>query len=264
MAELFSNAAAYEGLMGRWSTRLAPLFMDFAQVKDGERVLDVGCGTGSLVGAMADRGGQSEIVGIDPAQPSIDYCRAKFSDPRFTFDIGSAMDLPYATDSFDQSLSLLVFTFIPQPEKAASEMRRVTHPGGTIAACNWDPSGVEMNTVLWEEAARLDAVAKTRAESSRNKFSKGKLTELWSSAGLEAIEEVTLEIRTDFSSFDDYWLPYTTGIGPLGLYVQQLLPEQREDLRAGLRKRLLSGKQDGEFSLGSRAFAVRGTVPKPQ
>lgn len=144
MAEMFSNAAAYEGLMGRWSARLAPLFMNFAQVKDGERVLDVGCGTGSLVRTIADNAGQSEIVGIDPAQPSIDYCRARFPDPRITFDVGSAMDLPYATDSFDQSLSLLVFSFVPQPEKAASEMRRVTRPGGTIAACNWDPSGYLM------------------------------------------------------------------------------------------------------------------------
>ena len=95
MADMFANAVAYEGLMGRWSARLAPLFTDFAQVKDGGRVLDVGCGTGSLVKTVADMTRRSEIVGIDPAQPFIEFSRTKFADPRITFDRGNALDLPY-------------------------------------------------------------------------------------------------------------------------------------------------------------------------
>ena len=55
MADIFANAVAYEGMMGRWSARLAPLFADFAQVRDGYKLLDVGCGTGSLVQVVADR-----------------------------------------------------------------------------------------------------------------------------------------------------------------------------------------------------------------
>jgi ubiquinone/menaquinone biosynthesis C-methylase UbiE len=160
MAEMFANAAAYEGSMGRWSARLAPLFVAFAQVKNGDRVLDVGCGTGSLVRSVADMASQSEIVGIDPSEPSIEFCRTKFSDPRITFDIGNAMDLPYSINSFDQTLSLLVFSFIPRPDKAAQEMRRVTRPGGTIAACNWDPSGLERNTVFWEESSLNDSLTR--------------------------------------------------------------------------------------------------------
>jgi hypothetical protein len=119
-----------------------------------------------------------------------------------------------------------------------------------------------MNSVLWEEAAKLDPAFAARSRS--NKFGGGKLAELWKAIGLEDVEEVTLEIRTDFSSFDDYWAPYTTGVGPMGAYVEQMSPGQREALSGALRKRLCAGKQDGEFSLRSRAFAVRGTVPRPQ
>jgi ubiquinone/menaquinone biosynthesis C-methylase UbiE len=136
MAEMFANAAAYERMMGRWSARLALQFLDFVSAPAG-RILDVGCGTGSLVQALADRPGTSGVVGIDPAQPFIDYCRQRFAGSRFAFDCGNGMELPYPQHSFDHSLSLLVFMFIPQPEKAAAEMRRVTRPGGTVAACTW-------------------------------------------------------------------------------------------------------------------------------
>ena len=260
MAEMFTSAKAYEGMMGRWSTRLAPLFVDFARVQSGARILDLGCGTGSLVQTLADRATGSDLVGIDPAQPFIDYCRERFTDQRISFDCGNGMDLPYANDSFDHSLSLLVFQFIPQPEKAASEMRRVTRPGGIVAACTWDREG-GVSTIFWEETVKLDPTAEARAERPRHCSCQGQLTALWHATGLKNIDETALQIRTDFSSLDDYWVPFTKGVGPQGVYVADLSPERRGALREALRKRLLADRPDGPFSLSARALAVRGTVP---
>ncbi|MGH8612536.1 MAG: class I SAM-dependent methyltransferase [Gammaproteobacteria bacterium] len=260
MAEMFASAKAYESMMGRWSTRLAPLFVDFARVRSGARILDLGCGTGSLVQTLADRATGSEIVGIDPAQPFIDYCRGRFTNRRISFDCGNGMDLPYANNSFDHSLSLLVFHLIPQPEKAASEMRRVTRPGGTVAACTWD-SDRDMSAIFWGEAVRLDPAADARAERPRHCNRQGQLAALWHATGLKDIEETGLEIRTDFSSLDDYWLPFTKGVGPQGVYVADLSPERRGTLRGALRKRLLADRPDGPISLSAHAWAVRGTVP---
>lgn len=263
MADMFSKAAAYEKMMGRWSARLSPLFANFAQVRDDSRVLDVGCGTGALVQFLVDTTRRSAIVGIDPSQPFIEYSRSRFTGSRFSFDVGNAMELPYPSGSFDQSLSLLVFQFIPQPDKASSEMRRVTRPGGIVAACTWDTGGggLEMSKIFWEEAIRLDPAAATRTEGPLHCNRKGQLAELWYATGLDDVEETTLEIQTDFGSFDDYWLPYSSGVGPQGVYVDTLSPERRDALSECLRVRLFAGRPDGAFSLSARALAVRGTVP---
>ena len=261
MLEMFSNAAAYEWLMGRWSARLAPLFAGFARVGGDGRVLDVGCGTGALVKFLADASDRSIIVGIDHSQPFIEYARSRFTCPRFSFDVGDAMELPYPSHSFDQSLSLLVFMHIPQPEKAASEMRRVTRPDGTVATCTWAHPGLEMAAIFWEEAVRIDPHAKTRKPESRPCTRPGQLTEIWLAAGFEAVEETTLDLPTIFGSFDDYWIPFTSGAGPAGVYVETLSPDHRQALREGLRKRLRGHREDGPISLKATALAVRGTVP---
>lgn len=260
----FVKAAAYERMMGRWSKRLAPLFLEFVRLGDVGRVLDVGCGTGALVDAVAGRTSASAIVGIDLSPPFIDHARQRFPDPRFRFDCGDGMALPYPDTSFDCALSLLVFQFIPKPITAANEMRRVTHPGGTVGACVWDSGGggFEMSKIFWDEAVKLDgSAANEMPERSLHCNRAGQLTEVWRAAGLEGVEEVTLEIQTDFSDFDDYWVPYSSGVGPQGVYIDRLSASQLQALREALRKRLLGDGPDRPFSLRARAFAVRGTVP---
>ena len=258
MAQMFANAIAYEAMMGRWSTRLATPFLDFTKVGDADKILDVGCGTGSLVQAVLDRTQRVRVVGVDPAEGFIDYARTRFRDPRASFDCGNALKLPYADDSFDHSLSLLVFHFLQQPDIAAAEMRRVTRAGGTVAACTWDRTGQEMNDIFWEECVRQDPGAEEKAQRPKVCNQAGQLAELWKATGFEDVSEVMLEMRTDFSNFDDYWLPYTMGIGPQGVYVGSLSPEKREALRDALRKRFV-GERDRPISLRAAALAVRGT-----
>jgi SAM-dependent methyltransferase len=260
MTQMFTDAVAYEAMMGRWSSRLAALFLDFAELGDAERVLDVGCGTGSLVKGILQRMQRARVVGIDPAEAFVDYARTRFQDPRASFDCGSALDLPYPNGAFDRSLSLLVFQFLKQPGIAASEMRRVTRMGGTAAACTWDRTGQEMSELFWEECVRLDPDAEEKAQRPNGCNRAGQLAALWETAGFEDVREVTLEMRTEFTCFDDFWLPYTAGVGAQGVYVASLSPEKREVLREALRRRFV-GERDQAFSLRAAALAVRGTVP---
>jgi ubiquinone/menaquinone biosynthesis C-methylase UbiE len=107
---MFEVAEAYEVMMGRWSRQLAPLFVDFAGVRDGETVLDVGYGTGSLSATLARVTEASKIVGIDPSSGFVEYARTQNADPRVTFEVGDAQALPYPDESFDWHYSSSTFS----------------------------------------------------------------------------------------------------------------------------------------------------------
>ena len=242
--------------MGRWSRRLAPLLVAFAKIHDDGRLLEVGCGTGSLTRTLLGMTRRAEVVAIDPVAHFVEYARRELKDGRVSFEAGDAQALPYPDASFDGALSCLVFQFIPDAAKAARELRRVTRPGGTVAACTWDARGLEMTALFWDVAVELDPAAE--AKRRRPLSQPGQLTDVWRSAGFREVEEAPLEITTDFASFDDYWRPQETGVGPTGAHVKTLDPAQRAALRSGLEARLRPFGAPGPFTLRAKALAVRG------
>src|SRR5664279_2884096 len=141
VASTFSDSSAYEMQMGRWSRRLAEPFLEFAGLADGERILDAGCGTGSLTFAAARRVSVRAIAGIDRAAAFIGYATSVNRDPRVEFRQGDICALPFPDSSFDRVLSLLVLHFVPQTAVAVRELRRVARPGATVAAAVWDGRG---------------------------------------------------------------------------------------------------------------------------
>jgi SAM-dependent methyltransferase len=256
MDNRFSNADAYEYLMGRWSRVLAEKFLDFAGINDGERVLDVGCGTGALVASLAARTLRSEIVGIDPIAPFLDRARRHIADSRVRFDLGDALTLSYPTASFDRCLSLLVIMFIRDAGRAVDEMRRVTRPGGTVAACVWDKAGMEMNSIFARTVVVLDPAAAQRADVQG--YSEGMLASMWVDHGFSDVQEDALVIPLEFKSFDDFWRPHLGGQGPWASYLGGLSADKLSALQSRLREKLLGDGSDGPFTLKAKALAVRG------
>jgi len=260
---VFSLGEAYDVFMGRWSGRLAPRLVQFAGVVDGDDVLDVGTGTGSLAASVAAAAPSSRVVGIDRSEPYVAVARARHPSPRLRFEVGDAQQLPFEDASVDRTLSLLILNFVPHPQTALAEMIRVTRPGGTIAAAVWDyGEGMEMLRRFWDEAIALDPRADARDERHMPLSRRGELAALWRTHHLQDVAETPLTIETEFTGFDDYWSPFLQQQGPAGAHVATLTLEDRAQLASRLRQRLLGDRPDGPITLRARAWAVRGVVPR--
>ncbi len=258
-----SGAAAYESLMGRWSRRLAGPFLDFTGVADGEAILDVGCGTGSLTLAVGEKANVAAVTGIDLSEPYIAFARSRTEDQRITFETGDACALPYPDGAFDRVLAMLVLNFVPDAPRAVSEMVRVTRPGGITAAAVWDlPGGFPIFRMFWDTAAVMDAAAADiRARYFSSPFTRpGELAAAWTELELRDVVQDYVTIRIDFDSFQDFWRPLLGRTDPMGSYIAGLAEEQRTALESQLRAAYLAGDHDGPRSFAATAWVCRGRV----
>jgi SAM-dependent methyltransferase len=264
IASIFNarNAAAYERTMGRWSRRLAPGFAAFGGLRDGERVLDVGCGPGSLLFHLADSPHRPRLTGIDASPIYVEAARERAAGRPITIEEGDACAIPFPDGRFDRVFCQLVLQFIPQPDRALAEMLRVVRPGGTVAAAVWaSGGGMVAQRMFFDTAAQLDPAAKAlRAHSfTRPMTRRGELAELWRRLGLHDVVEDSVQIWMEHDNFADYWNPLLGGEGTLGGYVSGLSDDLRDSLAEQLREAYLSGEPDGPRSFSATALVCRGT-----
>ena len=246
-------AVAYDRFMGRYSVRLAPRFADLAGVRRGQRVLDVGCGPGALTAELVERLGPSAVAAAEPSSAFVAAARERH--PGVDIRHAAAEALPFDDASFDAALAQLVVHFMAEPVAGLREMRRVTRPGGVVAACVWDHAGGQGPlSAFWQAVRTLDPGA--RDESALAGAREGHLAELFSAAGLREVEESVLEARVEYATLDDWWEPFTGGVGPAGEYVAGLDPAARAELRERCRDQL----PDAPFAIEARAWAVRASA----
>lgn len=266
MTSIFNvhNAAGYEQLMGRWSRKLAPEFIKFAGLDDGEKILDVGCGTGSLTFELAKSAGLDAISAIDFSPVFVAEAIRRNTDPRITIQQADACDLPFPDAHFDRALALLVLHFVPETGKAVAQMRRVVRSGGAVAAAVWDHYGgmPGMRMMVDTVAALGEAGRQLRSHYCFQPMMRpGEMKRTFIDQGLADVEETELMIRMEYQDFDDYWSPIAAGEGPLGRYVAALGAAEREQTDRAVRDAYEAGQPDGPRSFASVAWAVRGNVP---
>jgi SAM-dependent methyltransferase len=257
--DMWSSGAAYEAYVGRWSRLVAPEFLAWLAPSVGWRWLDVGCGAGALCQTILNLAGPIEVIGLDASEGFVTYARASIGDPRASFVVGDAQQLPLDDERFDAAVSGLALNLIPRPERAVAEMARVTRPGGIIAAYVWDyPDQMQLMRYFWDAAVTLDPAAKAASEGVRFALCRPEpLSALWRDAGLRDVEVRAIDIPTVFRDFDDYWAPFLGGQGPAPSYVMSLSEERRAALRERIRSHLPIAA-DGSIALIARAWAVRG------
>lgn len=245
------GADAYDRFMGRYSAPLAPVFADFASVVEGLHVLDVGCGPGALTDELVKRVGTGTVAAVDPSE---EFLRA-VQTRNFAIDVqrATAEQLPFENRSFDATLAQLVVQFMKQPIVGLREMARVTRHEGVVAACVWDhDGGGGPLSLFWDAARELDRDIEGEAQLAGVRD--GHLAQLFSEAGLTSIVDTALSITVTHPSFDDWWEPFTFGVGPAGSYVAGLDAAKQIRLRDQCREMLLSAP----FTVTARAWAARG------
>ena len=259
-----SDGAAYQVWLGRWASRLAKAFLEFLEFPETGELLDVGCGTGALTFAMAERWPGRAVIGVDLAAPFIAYAQSRRSGDRPVFEVGDACALKYQDGRFAGVTAHLVFLFIPKPKIALHEMRRITRSGGTVAAVVWDSrGGLVFQRMLWDTAVAIDPNARVIRDSlfANPVAIPGGLAGFFQEAGLVEVEEQSLTIRMDYANFEDYWQPFLGGQGPVGAYFTGLAPALKARIKEAVRDAYCSGSPDGPRSLTASAWAVQGKAP---
>jgi SAM-dependent methyltransferase len=254
----------YDRFMGRFSVRLAPLFLDRlgdrlgdalaprGGAEPGRRVLDVGCGPGALTTVLAERLGAEHVAAVDPSEPFVRAARDRL--PGVDVRVARAEALPYPDATFDACLAQLVVHFLADPVAGLGEMRRVTRPGGVVGCTVWDHAGGGPLQAFWQAAADLDPSVRGEAELPGTR--RGHLGDLMADAGLVDVEESTLVVRLRFSTLAEWWEPFTLGVGPAGDHVSTLDDEGRAALLEACRRRLPAPP----FTVSAAAWCAVGRV----
>lgn len=261
--DAWRDGEAYEAYVGRWSRPTARAFVDWLELPAGSSWIDLGCGTGALARAILERADPERVLGVEPSEGFRALARERIDDPRVSFAAGSGEAIPGADGSVDAVVSGFVLNFLPDPATGLAEMRRVTRPGGTVAAYVWDYAGkAELFRIFWDAAAALDPDAAALDEGRRFPLcDPERLERLFADAGFERVEVRALDVPTPFRDVDDFWRPFLGGMGPAPGYVASLSEARRE----ALRERVVAAlpvAADGSVRLLGRSWAVRGEVAR--
>ena len=243
-------AEAYDRYMGKYSVQLAPQLADFAGVRAGQRVLDVGCGPGALTAELVARVGASAVAAVDPSEPFVAAARER--NPGAEVMLASADQLPFPTHRFDAAMAQLVVHFMPDPIGGLTEMARVTRHGGAVAACVWDHAGQGPLSLFWRAAREIDPDVDD--ESQLPGVREGHLAELFDASRLRSIETSVLWASIEHPTFEAWWEPFTMGVGPAGSFLASLGADRQAELRDMCRGLVPTAP----FVVTARAWAARG------
>ena len=254
----FEDGAAYEQGMGLWSRLAGEIFLDWLAPQAGLRWIDIGCGSGAFTDLLVQRCAPVETQGVDPSEAQLVFARARPGAQGASFQQGDAMALSFSEKRFDAAVMALVIFFVPEPTRGVAEMVRVVRPGGTVAAYAWDMlgGGFPFEPIYAELRAvgvvppLPPSVGASRADALRD---------LWTGAGLEAVEAREIIVQRTFTDFDDFW-DKTTILGTMRPSIAAMARDDAERFKERVRA-CLPPDSEGRITYSARANAIKGRVP---
>lgn len=256
----FTNGAAYDRLARRITRDVGGIFIDWLSLPKGLNWIDVGCGTGAFTQLLLDRCAPGHVSAVDPSTEQIAFARTIPAAKRVDFQTGDALALPFGNGQFDAGAMALVITFVPDADKAVTELKRVTKPGGTIGAYMWDfynggSPRDRLNKAVEQMGIAVPPLpghAHSRMEAMQGYFK---------SAGLADVASRVMEIDVTYADFDEYWTAQTGVVNFVVKQIHQMSATDVERLKANLRASLPLDKS-GRISYKAKANAVKGHVPR--
>ncbi len=258
---LWGKTDAYENYMGRWSKKVAPLFLQWLDAPSKKSWIDIGCGTGGLTELIANTCEPDSLIGVDMAEGFIEIARERVKEADFRVESADKLSLP--NDSVDYVVSALVLNFVPDAQSALNEMARVTRPGGVVALYVWDYAGhMQIMRNFFDTAILFDERSADFDDGKKAPICRPTpLKNAFKSADLVDVSVEALDIPTAFKTFDDYWKPFLGGVGSAPKYCVSLDDSIRDKIKNSLKEKLPTGP-DGEILLAARAWAIKGMVAK--
>ncbi|MEV0743594.1 class I SAM-dependent methyltransferase [Streptomyces sp. NPDC050273] len=218
------RAESYARTFGRLCAHTVPALLDAASAATGTRLLDVGCGSGSVTVAAAGRGAVVRAVDAEPGMVASTRRAAPGVDVR----IGSLPQLPYPDGEFDAVVANFVLNHVGRPLDALVELRRITRSGGRIAVTVWQTPGAPGQALIGRAAAaagltRPGWLATVDEEHDFPRTPAG-LGALLTAAGLGDVQGTSLS-WDHRAAAEDWWAGPASGVAAIGQLVNSRGPE---------------------------------------
>jgi ubiquinone/menaquinone biosynthesis C-methylase UbiE len=235
------DRAAYDQFVGRWSRLFVPAVLAAAEVRSGDRVLDVSTGTGEAALAIIPMIGTSGLlVGVDIAPAMLEGARGRLSDPAFLPVAADGQALPFAEGRFDAVVCQLGLQFFPDPGVGLTEFRRVLRDNGRAAVCVIStPDRAPMWGILADVLGRRFPDQRSIVQLSFSLSNASRLEGLFANAGFSDIRVVRQTREGSFDNFEEYWKPIAAGTGSIPQIYLALPEPERSAVREEVRTRLI-------------------------
>jgi ubiquinone/menaquinone biosynthesis C-methylase UbiE len=223
------------------------VILDALRLAPGRRALDVGCGLGDDVHALAERVPGGEAFGVDVSEGMIEEARRRARpDQPVSFQVADARALPFADGAFDAVRAERLLMHVPDAPRAVAEMVRVTRPGGRVAAFDFD---WDMFFVDSPDRETTRAVVRSFSDHMKHGWIGRQLPRLFAESGLGEISVAPRVLSLPFPFFELL----------VGGHLTRLAAGGTVDRLAEWSAHLAEAHVAGRFHVGLTAFIVAGS-----
>jgi ubiquinone/menaquinone biosynthesis C-methylase UbiE len=242
-------AAGYDRAMARVSEPFVPDLLGACALGPGQRLLDVGTGTGLVAAAARTAlGAAARVVGIDVSPAMLAEARARVAPLGVALVAGDAESLPCRDGSFDAAAGHFVLVFLARPGVAVAELRRVLRPGGRVALTALArPEATAYGPVL-EALGRRAARPRELLRRLCSLGEPDRIAELLASAGFREVHVARVPHEVRWASFAEYWSAIEAGGGLAGQEYRALPDAARRAVRAEVERSVAARRAPGRLA----------------